>query len=1016
MEQSRSSDKITELLRGVFASIRQPISDVEELEHQLQLPLDAFGLALSFPDSSLKTITMSSQHTRLISSIQGAVISNVVPHWYPVLKEDSKTCMLENLFCVPLRTQRASTSAQSPYDPAALEIALSSYSALLSTPITPFTLQLLPRLLENYPVDMMHDFLFQGSQKQSRMLEWDLLVGNVASAGPKIANAIGLQADLSEDFHESLRDRKDIETTYLLFREYSRYLYDSITAASTLLHKLIQIGLFPQQSASSLRPSFFTDCWNQLLAVSTKETSRRQLSRIWASVLVQLPSSSQRTFFTSLLSAIPVPHDSMSGVPQARQLVKNHAKMIALFSPTSLPDGTEFGQVVRSVLVGRTWDVHLARVAVCWQSGSVEGDTVDENALVTLSEQLLEIWSSPEHSQNPLVSRHQYFTLALMATWSYLPPNNPYVKGLATSPIFIGAVSKYVGNMDPMIRLLGMTLAEEVAQLSGRKLEFGVWDGDADGRPWIRELRTLVNFRDADVEEGQVELDSTTTDDELPAPLETTSRSVVSAIMTRPVQATREPDSDDDSLVGYDSDDASSRAPSPTPSELDEIERDPSLRTGGGSKQQKKSRPIYLVSLGELLRPSKAEGEEELRGFELALTHGEELVRRKRNFGTELEENAANLCIATLSLQNNYDIAKFEERRLGILIALVSCCPKISAPCLIEQFFHNQWSTSQRYAILNALALGARELAGLAPPPPSTRADFPSKMLPPSLHSKYLTESANTYGSDGVAMIADGITSLALAKGKAEAEEKVPSIIREKQLRIRPKAPSIIPTNTTSFQSSSLPSAVTFSAVAAEYFVVPLIEQFWTYLRDEQSREVRSRYSGTQGYHSAGTAMILDALTLKHFLATVSVLLHAARHSPAYLRILAPSALEIAGTVGSGKHNPGRKAQAGIEDDDPQNIDKENAVLAASLEIALVVLDACAELDGGKTLALEHTSLLYGTRDWASQVFTHLESHGGIMTDRNSGESVNRIRRAAAGVLLRIEEVLDQWRRSMISL
>ena len=43
--------------------------------------------------------------------------------------------------------------------------------------------------------------------------------------------------------------------------------------------------------------------------------------------------------------------------------------------------------------------------------------------------------------------------------------------------------------------------------------------------------------------------------------------------------------------------------------------------------------------------------------------------------------------------------------------------------------------------MLNALALGARELASLPIPPPRVapeRTAFPSKKLPPALHKKYI--------------------------------------------------------------------------------------------------------------------------------------------------------------------------------------------------------------------------------------------------------------------------------------
>lgn len=196
------------------------------------------------------------------------------------------------------------------------------------------------------------------------------------------------------------------------------------------------------------------------------------------------------------------------------------------------------------------------------------------------------------------------------------------------------------------MRLMGMAVAEEVAKLSGRKLEFGNWDGDDDGRPWIRSLRALIGNRDADVDDGPDNEDLEAKNDGTQA-LEGLSdlnvasgSSLPNVKITGPDRPTavpsRQPDSDDDSLVGYDSDPASSRAPSPTPSELDEIEKDPTLRSGGGMKRKKVTRPVYLVSLGELLRPSKAEGEEEVEKIEMALTHGEELIRRKRDYGTEL--------------------------------------------------------------------------------------------------------------------------------------------------------------------------------------------------------------------------------------------------------------------------------------------------------------------------------------------------------------------------------------------
>ncbi|KAJ8078610.1 telomere binding protein [Marasmius tenuissimus] len=197
-------------------------------------------------------------------------------------------------------------------------------------------------------------------------------------------------------------------------------------------------------------------------------------------------------------------------------------------------------------------------------------------------------------------------------------------------------------------------------------------------------------------------------------------------------------------MTGYEST-PSSRSGSPTPSELQEIEDDPSLAVG----QKKVQRPVYLAQLGAMIRgptgPTDSSAGEEADKVEMALNCAEELIRKKRDFGTELEENAVNIAYGLVGLQDNFDLPEFESKRQNALNALVACCPRIAAPCIIEEFFKNQYSTNQRYVILNALAFGARELAALTIPPSANTPSFPSKRLPGPLHQKYITDgSSNT--------------------------------------------------------------------------------------------------------------------------------------------------------------------------------------------------------------------------------------------------------------------------------
>jgi len=130
-------------------------------------------------------------------------------------------------------------------------------------------------------------------------------------------------------------------------------------------------------------------------------------------------------------------------------------------------------------------------------------------------------------------------------------------------------------------------------------------------------------------------------DDEPTVPKQTRGRSTKTK--TKPARPPPETvDSDDDSLVGYsDESRSSSRSPSPTPSYLEEVANDPMLNTSTRAKIQ---RPVYLIQLLELLR-ARTEPEK----LEVALKWGEELIRRKRDYGTELgkHRDVSVACVVT---------------------------------------------------------------------------------------------------------------------------------------------------------------------------------------------------------------------------------------------------------------------------------------------------------------------------------------------------------------------------------
>lgn len=332
--------------------------------------------------------------------------------------------------------------------------------------------------------------------------------------------------------------------------------------------------------------------------------------------------------------------------------------------------------------------------------------------------------------------------------------------------------------------------------------------------------------------------------------------------------------------------------------------------------------------------------------------------------------------------------------------------------------------------MLTALALGARELASLPVPPPdvaSSRISFPSKRLQPAMHKRLIA------GGPVQALLTD-ISQAAIDKARDDATSKAPSsFARERQLRLQKSAKISVIKNPTALNPRPEtvhttspgygPPAARFTDVAAEYFVCPLISQFWIFFRDEQAREERlSRQSDPlYRYRGSGTGLVLNPIVLAQFISTLGVLVHAGRNAPQWLAVVAPDSLELAITLGT---RPVSQADDEDEDLDPASKaewgqattskDKEASVLVASLELALVVLDGCLDLDGGRSLGLEHTRLALSAGEWAGNLLSWLEQ--GLRVAGGGGTQEVRLKRGAAGVMLKAEEISERWGRSMIAM
>ena len=295
------------------------------------------------------------------------------------------------------------------------------------------------------------------------------------------------------------------------------------------------------------------------------------------------------------------------------------------------------------------------------------------------------------------------------------------------------------------------------------------------------------------------------------------------------------------------------------------------------------------------------------------------------------------------------------------------------------------------------------------------------------MHQKLITEGP-------VQVLLMDISQAAIEKARDDAANKEPpSFARERQLRLRkpPKIsiinnPVVLNPHSEALHTSPPgrgPTEARFTDIAAEYFICPLINQFWIFFKDEQTREERlSRQSDPlYRYRGSGTGLVLNPIVLAQFISTLAVLAHAARNAPQWLALVAPDSLELAITLGT---RPISQADDDDEDLDPglraewgqatTSKDKEASVLAASLELALTVLDGCLDVDGGRSLGLEHTRLVLSAGEWAGNLLNWLDQ--GLRVAGGGGTQEVRLKRGAAGVMLKVEEISERWGRSMIGI
>ena len=131
----------------------------------------------------------------------------------------------------------------------------------------------------------------------------------------------------------------------------------------------------------------------------------------------------------------------------------------------------------------------------------------------------------------------------------------------------------------------------------------------------------------------------------------------------------------------------------------------------------------------------------------LAVSHAEDLIRRKSTFGREVTDNWEELASLLVALQDPFEFEDFAGMRQRALTAIILARPTDTGPWFARAFFEGDYSISQRLAIISTLGLGARFLAGFQDEEqygglPKLENSFPSKSLPEKMHKLFITPSS----------------------------------------------------------------------------------------------------------------------------------------------------------------------------------------------------------------------------------------------------------------------------------
>ncbi|ETI25851.1 hypothetical protein G647_02628 [Cladophialophora carrionii CBS 160.54] len=625
---------------------------------------------------------------------------------------------------------------------------LSASSTGRQNPLLVDTISVLSSILAGTQIlsRLLHDALTLLSAEAQRRAFWQEVVALLA--GSKVLSTMSQVFATQQDLEGLAPAPKWLGDGL----EYSKWLAKNISAvAVTTLPSTHpqQTKLLSQVLKRSLslgyRDTLITELYTSLLL------GNRALWTPMHKLMETLSSYDQRAIFDTILRDL------------ARKFLQTGGE--AVRDRESLMRNASTVSGVAAMVKGLTQNnVLLEEHVVYWltsTSGEYAGLGLDTRRAVTATlatsqdklgrvlEKAMETFGNKVQIQHDAILQQESTAQTILLAVGYLGRlDKNALRRISSSGTFIRMVSNRLSASVPRARFLGMIVAVAVSRLVDKPdkvMNFGIEELEsAEAHGWL----DLVHIQD---EVGSIE--------DLPAAAPEPVKKRILQPSSKPVKRERlstahfpttskiiaiEELSDSDKAGSgieeggkEDEEDADLRSYAPPDSDPEDSDDDPTL-----VNRNKPTAPVYITSLVKQLNAS-----DDLPAMELALKTAPSLIRRKANFGDELSSNILPLASTLLNLQEITSMEDTSRLRLEALVACLVSKPAIMGPWMASTYFEGDLSLSTRSALLAAVALGAREFAGItdddteeitaASASTTNEGSFPSKRLPPHLEQAY---------------------------------------------------------------------------------------------------------------------------------------------------------------------------------------------------------------------------------------------------------------------------------------